>query len=81
MTSKLQQFPMDRLDLSDKVVTAWETFPGGPGGTPEENLHLIRMELHILKKLKVQRPSKADKIDSLIGRYQAIAQSLKAKAN
>lgn len=81
MSATIKPIAIDRLALSDQVATAWETFPGGPGGSPEDNLRLIRMELEILTKRKLQRPSEADAIDRLMERYRAIGAQIRQQTN
>lgn len=81
MSATIKPIAIDRLALSAQVATAWETFPGGPGGSPEDSLRLITMELEILTKLKVQRPSEADVIERLIERYKVIGAQIRQQTN
>lgn len=75
--AELKKVAVDRLFLSDQVITAWET-TGGPGGTPVDRLRLVAAEITILEKLGAEDEPRAA---ALIERYKALAARLRAAIN
>lgn len=76
--AELKKIDVDRLALSEQVITTWEAI-GGPGGTPVDNLRLIDAEIAILGKLRAGDDD--ERISSLIARYEAMAARLRASIN
>ena len=73
----LTKADIDRLDLSERVITGWEAM-GGPTGTPAELLRMIDAELRILAGLRASDPARADR---LTARYERLALRLRASIN
>lgn len=71
----MQKANVDRLDLSGRIVSAWEQM-GGPGGTPTELLRMISNEVEMLQQLRREDP---ERVVELIERYEALAQALRTK--
>lgn len=68
------------LRQSRHIITSWEAL-GVPGGRAEDNLRVIREHLNKLAEVSKLRPSLAAEIETLAGRYAAIAAKIRLRAN
>jgi len=68
--------PIQRLQLSERVITGWEA-QGGPRG----RLGIIWEELSYLRRIALDEPALIERVAAVIERYERAASKLRSASN
>jgi len=72
--------PLERIELSERVISSWEGH-GQPGGPIPESLRMISEELARLLEVATAAPELSGQIDEIAYRYRLMEARLKRGLN
>jgi hypothetical protein len=72
--------PVQRLQLSERVITGWEA-QGGPRGRLEDSMGIIWEELSFLRRIALDEPALIERVTAVIERYERVASKLRSASN